>query len=92
MKNIGLSAIAAVVGMVLIGGTIGYVWLPQVAFPDQDFFGAWCSAFGVPGNWAPASGPPLKISSDVELTHGVMGASQTSDHAPGTSLAKRCAL
>jgi cytochrome c553 len=92
MKHIGLWAIAAVVGMVLVGGTIGYVWLPRIAFPDQDFFGAWCSAFGVPGNWAPASGPPLKISSDVELTHGVMGAAQPSDLGRGSSLAQRCAL
>ena len=92
MKNIGLPAIAAVLVMVLIGGTIGYIWLPRVAFPDQDFYAAWCSAFGVPGNWAPASGPPLKISSDVELTHGVMGAAQPSDLGRGSSLAQRCSM
>jgi len=92
MKDLGLRAIAAVLGMVLIGGIIGYVWLPRIAFPDQGFFAAWCSAFGVPRNWAAASGPPLKISSDVELTHGILGAAQPADLEHGSSLAQRCVM
>ena len=92
MKNVGLRAIAAVLVMVLIGGAIGYVWLPRIAFPDQDFYGALCSALGIPRNWGPASGPPLKISSDIELTHGLMGAVQPSDRTRGSSLAQRCAM
>lgn len=93
MKNIGLQAILAVFAMVIVGGLIGYVWLPRVAFPDQGFFAAWCSAFGVPRSWAASSAPTVtRISSDVVLTDDLLGEPQPSDLGRGATLALRCSM
>lgn len=93
MSKVGLWTILAVVAMVLISGVIGFVWLPRTVYSDQGFFAAWCSAFGVPRSWA-ASGerPVAKISSDVVLTHELLGRPQPADVGHGATLALRCTM
>jgi cytochrome c553 len=93
MKDIGRWAILSVSAMVIVGGLIGYVWLPRVAFPDQGFFAAWCSAFGVPRSWAASSAPTAtKISSDVVLTDDLLGSPLPADLGRGATLALRCSM
>jgi cytochrome c553 len=93
MKNVGLWAVTAVFAMVIVGGLVGYVWLPRAAFADQGFFAAWCSAFGVPRSWAASGGSAVtKISSDVVLTHELLDKAQPSDVGRGATLALRCSM
>ena len=93
MSKVGLWAILAVVAMVLVGGVIGFVWLPRVVYSDQGFFAAWCSAFGVPRSWAAFGERPVaRISSDVVLTHELLGHPQPADVGHGATLAMRCAM
>jgi len=92
MKQFGLWTVLAVVGMVIAGGLVSYVWLPQVQYEGQGLLAAWCSAFGVPGNWAKESAPPAgRIPSDVILSHDLMGEAHPSDVARGATLAASCA-
>ena len=93
MRNIGRWAVLAVCGMVVVGGLIAYIWLPRVAFPEQGFFTAWCSAFGVPGTWAGARTRTItRISSDVVLTDDLLGDPKQSDVGRGATLALRCSM
>lgn len=95
MKNLGRWAILTVLAMVIVGGIVGYVWLPRAYFPDQGFLAAWCSALGVPRNWAAAastSSSGAKISSDVVLSHQLLGNAQPSDIGRGATLSLRCTM
>src|SRR5262249_8694918 len=93
MKNLASRAILAVLAMVIIGGLIGYVWVPRAVFRDQGFFAAWCSALGVPRSWAASSAPTVTtVSSDVVLTDDLLGDVQPSDLRRGATLALRCSM
>jgi cytochrome c553 len=92
VKNFGRRGVLGTLGLVVVGGLIAYVWLPQAArAPGESFFAAWCSAFGVPKSWASslvtvAPNP----SSEIVLTHTLLAKPQKADIASGAALAQRC--
>jgi cytochrome c553 len=93
MKNVGFWAVLGTVGLVFIGGMVSYVWVAQLErSPGQTFFGAWCSALGVPGNWATAeqtvSADP---ASEVVLSHTLLNP-EPDDVGHGATLALRCTM
>ncbi len=93
MKNIGFWGVLGTVGLVIVGGLIAYVWVPQVQrYPGQTFFGAWCSAFGVPRSWATAE-PTVSPdpSSEVVLNHALLDP-QPANVGHGATLALRCTM
>jgi cytochrome c553 len=94
LGKLGLWAILSVVAMVILGGVIGFVLLPRVVYADQGFFAAWCSALGVPRSWAAFGARPVvaKISSDVVITHELLGRAQRADIGHGATLALRCTM
>lgn len=93
MKNIGLWGVLGTVGLVILGGLIAFVWVPQVQrYPGQTFFGAWCSAFGVPKSWATAEQAiNPDPSSEVVLNHALLDP-QPADVGHGATLALRCTM
>lgn len=94
MRRIGLWCALGVLGLVLVGGLIAYVWLPQAArAPGQTLFGAWCSAWGVPRSWATSrEAVPANPSSEVVLTHNLLAKPEKSDIGHGATLALRCGM
>jgi cytochrome c553 len=94
MKNIGVSGALGTLGLVLVSGLIGYIWLPSVARdPGQSFFAAWCSAFGVPGSWASSNAAvAANQSSEVVLRGDLLATAQRSDITHGAALAQRCTM
>ena len=93
MNKLGLWAILAVAAMAVVGGVIGFVWLPRVVYSDQGFFAAWCSALGVPRSWAAYGATPVaRISSDVVLTHQLLDPAKPADVGHGATLALRCTM
>jgi cytochrome c553 len=93
VKNIGLWGVLGTVALFFVGGLVAYVWVPQVQrYPGQTFFGAWCSAFGVPRSWATAEQTvSANPSSEVVLDHTLLNP-QLADVGYGATLALRCTM
>lgn len=93
MNKAGLWGVLGTLALVLVGGVIAYVWLPQVQRdPEQSLFAAWCSALGVPKSWLSSKEPALSSpSSEVVLNHELLGSATASDVHAGGELAQGCA-
>lgn len=93
MSRIGVWGVLATLALVLLGGFLGFVWLPQSQDPSLSPFAAWCSALGVPRTWlASASIRPEVPTSEVLLTHELLGVQDDSDRGHGATLALRCSM
>lgn len=93
MRHIGAWGVLATAFLVVAGGAIAFLWLPQSQDPTQSAFAAWCSALGVPRNWLPGSAiKPAGPVSDVVLTHDLLPGIKSSDIGHGATLALRCTV
>ena len=93
MKRIGLWGVLATVALVLGGGFLAFVWLPSAQRdPGESLFAAWCGAWGVPRNWLTSTPLPPTRTSDVVLTHRLLGDADSGDIGHGATLALRCTM
>lgn len=93
MSRVGLWGVLGTVVLVLVGGLVGFVWLPQSQDATLSPFAAWCSALGVPRTWLTSTtSAPQEPTSEVLLTHELLGAQHDSDIGHGATLALRCSM
>jgi cytochrome c553 len=93
VNRVGLTVVLATAAIAFVGGALAYVWLPQLQTPGQNWFEAWCTAFGVPRSWvAPDERSAPANASEVLLTHDLVATPSDTDVGHGATLALRCTM
>jgi cytochrome c553 len=93
MKRIALWGVLGTAALIVFGGLLSFVWLPNAQRnPNESLFGAWCSALGVPRTWLSSTPISPGATSKVVLTHDLLNIPRASDIGHGATLALRCTM